>query len=212
MAPTVALDNTLGALEVGTMISIFLFGLVTSQAFAYFRRDPAGCPLRLFLTLVIGPFQRMTVELVHTVLTCMYIYEKTITSFGDFEALLNVSTSFNVSMLPVAIIGPLVQAFYAYRILKLSGRRLTPIICWTLSILRFTNIVGISIATFAVSNIPEFKLRFGWLIMCSLPLSACTDILITVTTCYYLRSQSSAFPRLVPRRSAGRLTRMTCIF
>ncbi|KAJ7123145.1 hypothetical protein C8R44DRAFT_785410 [Mycena epipterygia] len=185
MAPAVSLDSTLGAIEIGTMISIFLFGIVTVQVFSYFRnfhKDPWQ------LKLLVGVI--WAVELIHTALTCASTYEKTITSFGDVQALPELSTSFNLSIAFVAVIGPLVQGFYAYRILKLSGRRLMPVICWILSILRFLNLLGISISAFLSPNLIEYKIRFSWLIISSLVISATTDILITATTCYYLRTRS----------------------
>lgn len=36
-SPTVSLDSTFGALEIGTLIAVFLFGVVTLQTDFYFR-------------------------------------------------------------------------------------------------------------------------------------------------------------------------------
>ncbi|KAJ7155244.1 hypothetical protein C8R46DRAFT_1296632 [Mycena filopes] len=179
--PTVSLDSTLGAVEVGTMLSIFLFGIVTVQVSSYYRNFPNDS---WRIKLLVGGI--WIVELVHTGLTCANTYEKTITFFGREPELFVLSTSFNLSMVLVAVIGPVVQAFYAYRIFKLAHRALIPMACWALSLVRFVNLLGIAIAAFATGNLPEFEARFSWLVICSLVLSAFTDILITGTTCYYL--------------------------
>ncbi|KAJ7155248.1 hypothetical protein C8R46DRAFT_1356472 [Mycena filopes] len=179
--PTVSLDSTLGAVEVGTLLSIFLFGIVTVQVSSYYRNFPND-PWSIKL-LVVGIW---TVELLHTGLTCANTYTKTITFFGTEAEQFVLSTSFNLSMILVAVIGPVVQAFYAYRIFKLAHRALIPMACWALSLVRFVNLLGIAIAAFATGNLPEFKARFSWLVISSLVLSAFTDILITGTTCYYL--------------------------
>ncbi|KAJ7141651.1 hypothetical protein C8R46DRAFT_1135466 [Mycena filopes] len=182
-----ALDSTLGAVEIGTMLSIFLFGIVTVQAAAYYRNFPQDSWTTKALVSLIW-----IVELVHTALTCASTYHKTITSFGKAQELTVLDPAFNFSIAFVAVVGPVVQAFYAYRILRLSHNHVVPIICWLLSLFRFVNLLGIAIASFVVGDLIEFKARFSWLVVTSLAISAFTDVLITGTTCYFLRAQSES--------------------
>ncbi|KAJ7484448.1 hypothetical protein FB451DRAFT_1554976, partial [Mycena latifolia] len=184
MAPT--LDSTIGAMEIGGMISTFLFGLVTIQAFTYFRQfGDDSWKIRSVVIFV------WAVELIHTSLVLASVYTKTITFFGQLENLAIAPTSMCLSIAFTALIGPSVQAFYAFRILRLSGRIWIPALCWVICIVRFFDLLGCSIAAFVEPDVIKFKIRFWWLIVCGLALSAFSDALITIATCYYLWIQRS---------------------
>ncbi|KAJ7673500.1 hypothetical protein B0H17DRAFT_947144 [Mycena rosella] len=194
MPPAPTLDSTLGALEVGAMFSTFLFGLVTIQAFTYFRNfGNDSWKIRfVFSTYLIFS----TTELVHTVLVLVFIYGKTITFYGNIEKLAIVPPEVGISIALTALIGPSVQAFYAFRIYRLSGRLWIPVICWVLCGTRWVILMACSIAAFIQPDLVKFKLRFWGLVVSALALSSILDVLITTSTCYYLWNQrSSAFQR-----------------
>ncbi|KAJ7167898.1 hypothetical protein C8R46DRAFT_951037, partial [Mycena filopes] len=196
MPPTHALDNSLGAIVIGCMVSLFLFGILTVQVLSYFRNFVDDSKkLKLMITVI------WVIEFIHAALICASRYEKTVTYFGDIQELFHLRATFNLSVVCVAAIGPTVQSFYAYRILVISGRRFIPILCWILLLLRFVNVFAISITSFMVPNIIAYKGRFGWLLICSLSSSAAEDVLVTATTCYYLRAErkSSAHFRRTQR-------------
>ncbi|KAJ7167124.1 hypothetical protein C8R46DRAFT_270558 [Mycena filopes] len=196
MPPTHALDNSLGAIVIGCMVSLFLFGTLTVQVLSYFRNflDDSR-KLKLMIAVI------WVIEFIHAALICSSTYEKTVTYFGDVQELFHLRATFNLSVVCVGAIGPIVQSFYAYRILKISGRRFIPILCWILLLLRFVNVLAISITSFMVPDIIAYKGRFGWLLICSLSSSAAEDVLVTATTCYYLRAErrSSAHFRRTQR-------------
>jgi hypothetical protein len=55
VVPPLALDGTLGAIEIGTMVSTWLFGLLTHQTFKYwrqFKEDPISLKItvRIFIS------------------------------------------------------------------------------------------------------------------------------------------------------------------
>ncbi|KAJ7174876.1 hypothetical protein C8R46DRAFT_1081953 [Mycena filopes] len=184
MPPTHALDSSLGAVVIGCMVSLFLLGVLTVQVFSYFRNFADDSrKLKLMITVI------WVTEVIHGALIGASTYEKTVTYFGDVQELFHLRATFNLSLAFVGAIGPMVQSFYAYRILKISGRRFIPILIWTLLLLRFINVLAISVTSFMVPDIIAYKARFGWLLICSLSSAAAEDVLITATTCYYLRAE-----------------------
>ncbi|KAJ7136133.1 hypothetical protein C8R44DRAFT_769776 [Mycena epipterygia] len=184
MTTTPAVDATLGAIEIGMMLALFLFGILSMQVCSYFRKFTHDTwQLKLFVGAI------WMAELMHTVLTCILTYAKTVSFFGDFGEVSRINRSLSFSFVVSAAIGPSVQGFYAYRILRLSGHRFIPIICWILCSLQVINTMAVSVTSFNIPTVYEYKDRLGWLITSSLSISASTDVLITSTTCYFLRLQ-----------------------
>jgi len=97
-----------------------------------------------------------------------------------------------------AFIGPLVQAWFAYRVLRLSGQLYIPALCWLLSFLRCTATVAVGIEALLATNLLEFKLRFKWLLTFILAVGAAVDVIIAGTLCYFFRQlRATSFKRTV---------------
>ncbi|KAF8064284.1 hypothetical protein FPV67DRAFT_1451491 [Lyophyllum atratum] len=126
------IEGTLGPHEVGVMVAIFLFGLVTIQAFIYFRQypdDPRG------------------VKLLVTVVCAFSLYRRTVTDYGKISDLEQYPEGMCGAFSLSGLIGSLVQSFFAYRLYRLSGRLTIGIMCWILSLVRFGCILFISVTT-----------------------------------------------------------------
>ncbi|KAG6911428.1 hypothetical protein DXG01_016525 [Tephrocybe rancida] len=98
------LDSTLGAYEIGVMISIFLFGLLTVQTFTYYKKFPNDAwYLRTFVGVI------WVLELAHTMLTAHSLYWLSVLKYGQQEFIFE----FPPSLVPLlglsGVIGPAVQ-------------------------------------------------------------------------------------------------------
>ncbi|KAJ7127299.1 hypothetical protein C8R43DRAFT_897598 [Mycena crocata] len=175
--------STVGALEIGTLTGIYLFGVVTGQVYTYFQRcsqDPWG--IKLLVCVVWG------LDFGHTVAICHCIYTLTITQYGRPDLIDFLPRSLAVSIAISGLIGPLEQGWFAYRLYKFSETRFLPMTCVALSVIRFAGSIGLSTISFLGLPKTQFEARTGWLITTILVIGVTVDFVLTVSLCYYMRS------------------------
>ena len=95
-------------------------------------------------------------------------------------------------------IGPLVQAWFAYRVLKLSGKLYIPVLCWFLSFLRCAATVAVGIEALLSTSVLKFEKDFKWLLTFILAVGAAVDVIIAGSLCYFFRQlRATSFHRTV---------------
>ncbi|OSD03109.1 hypothetical protein PYCCODRAFT_1434989 [Trametes coccinea BRFM310] len=112
-----ALDNTYGALLLGTFVGLILYGLVIHQSFRYFHKFPND---RRSLKQFVGIM--LAFETFHSALAVHWCYTSLVTNYSHPEALL--LTTWSMNMFP-ALTGLAIfvsQCFYAYRVLLIGAK------------------------------------------------------------------------------------------
>ncbi|KAH7922201.1 hypothetical protein BV22DRAFT_675624 [Leucogyrophana mollusca] len=175
---------TIGALEIGTLFTTFLFGIATIQAYHYYRRYPND---PTWLKAMVGVVWLCVVG--HTTTVTYGMYQVSVTEFGELsgEILDPLPAGFAWSIMISGLLAPLVQAFFAHRIYLFSQKLYLSLICWTLSFLRFLgSMVGTAFASKRTS-LQAFGEKYGWLITGLLVMGAVNDTIIAGGLCYCLR-------------------------
>lgn len=178
------IEGIVGPHEVGVMFAIFLFGLVTIQAFIYFRKypeDPRGIKV---MVVVIW-----TLLFAHTIISTFSLYRRTITDYGQISDLQQYPEGMCGAFSLSGLIGSIVQSFFAYRLYKLSSRLTIAIICWALSVVRLGTVLCISVTTCQASSVHEYVDHWKWLVIFSLSISAFVDLMIAGSLSYCLWSR-----------------------
>ncbi|SCZ98036.1 BZ3500_MvSof-1268-A1-R1_Chr3-3g06534 [Microbotryum saponariae] len=187
-----AFDNSIGAFLIGTFLAVFLVGsarwIDTTQCFTYHLRFHRTDRL-VYKVVVYGLF---VLDTVHSAFCCMTIYWWAVTHYTN-PAVLSVSPwTFTVDPAVTAIATIICQAFFAYRVYVISGRKIfVPVLIMTLSVLQF----GFGVASsfmihFLDSKFSRFH-EFTYGVATWLVSAACADILITISLVYYLHRASS---------------------
>jgi hypothetical protein len=174
------LGLTLGANEIGTLISSVFLGITTVQMYIYYKndfRDPLW--IRLLVSLI------WVLETTHTVFIWIYLYSLTVTNYGNPAALVTSPWTLSMSSVFDGLIGGAVQAYFAHRIYILSGHLLLPIISWLGSALQVALTLSIAIIGSRMT-LREFASRFEWIVTTSLVAIMVVDILNTGGLCYFL--------------------------
>ncbi|KII83838.1 hypothetical protein PLICRDRAFT_443300 [Plicaturopsis crispa FD-325 SS-3] len=195
------LDGTLGVLVIGVLVSICLFGILTAQAFSYFRTFTNDCSgLRVFVAFV------WTCDLAHTVTVSAGVYIMAVKDFGQTPKLVKPPFEANMSVVFTGIVAALVQSFFARRIWVLSQKIYITSICWFLCILRLVLSVLVAKGAFEMVDWTQYMEDWGGAIIALLVLSACIDFLVFGSLCYYLwRERAHAF-----KRTAKLLEKIVC--
>ncbi|CAA7270107.1 unnamed protein product [Cyclocybe aegerita] len=179
-------NGTLGALCIGVLISVFLFGIATVQAYIYYSNFPEDKVKLKILVAVVW-----ILELAHCISICHSLYFFTISSYGDPRALIKPPSTLYLTIIFSGFIVPIVQAFFAERVRVISGRLLIPIVCWTLSVVRFSMSLVASAEAFRMTTLEQYQKDWKWLLTTVLAMGAATDIIVAAALCFYLRAQRS---------------------
>ncbi|KDR84618.1 hypothetical protein GALMADRAFT_133874 [Galerina marginata CBS 339.88] len=177
----VDLTNSIGALQIGNLFALFLFGILTSQTFTYynnFRGD--RWEYKALHAFEVG----------HTVLISFEVYRSTITLYGLPQLLVKLPGLALVTTFGGAIT-LLVQGFFAFRLWTvLPGiyRFIGPF-CIFVSWLRCGAGVFLSLEGILSITVKAFFIRWSWLIVVLLAVGAVLDVIIALSTIYYLQKQ-----------------------
>ncbi|KAI3621728.1 hypothetical protein WG66_016711 [Moniliophthora roreri] len=199
--PVFDVNNTIGALEVGALVTIFLFGVVTLQVYFYFSRFPDDS---WYIKLLVGfvwyivsnilllihhDSQRLLdriLDLGHSIALCHYLYTVTVTQYGKPSLLLVPAQSVDVAILLGGLIGPIEQGWFIRRLYVFSGNLFLTTICTLLSLVRVTGTVALAAIALEQPPINEFTEDWRWLILLVLITGAVTDLILASTLWYYL--------------------------
>ncbi|KAF8186095.1 hypothetical protein K438DRAFT_1973466 [Mycena galopus ATCC 62051] len=185
--PGAPLDNTMGALLLGVVLSAVLYGisvLQTTLYFARYRRDPAYLKILVFATLVL--------DTIHMIAITHVVYYYLITNYYNKPALQIVVWSIAVEALPTGLTATLVQSFYAFRVYRISDKNvlLTVVI---LLLVGATSGCGIAwvVRALAEPHTYDRLRRLSPLAVSINALSTSVDVIITSVLCYMLHQSQT---------------------
>ncbi|KAJ7496706.1 hypothetical protein FB451DRAFT_200683 [Mycena latifolia] len=188
-----AFDSTIGAFEVGVLISYVLFGFTTLQTYIYFSRFPNDRrPLKWLVAFV------WCCEMAHVICVGAALYTMTITYFGQVERLVRTPDSLTAGITFSGLVGPSVQSFFAFRIYRLSESWWLPCLCWGLSFTRIVGATAASVEGIKMVTLEQFEAQWGWLIATVWGIGAANDLIIAGALAYLFSRQRS---ELLPRRT-----------
>ncbi|KAJ7810598.1 hypothetical protein B0H14DRAFT_3480461 [Mycena olivaceomarginata] len=179
------LNGNLGALEIGSVLGVFLFGIETLQTFNYYRRFPKDSNLLKAAVAFVW-----VLELGHTISALHALYLQTITFYGQPSHVLSPPLSEDITILFAGLIYTVVQTFFANRVRVLSGQWYIMALACVLGLLRFVG--HMSIAALLLKYVrATIILEWRWLVTTSLSLDLSVDILITASLCFCLWNMRS---------------------
>ncbi|KAJ7758304.1 hypothetical protein B0H16DRAFT_1885309 [Mycena metata] len=172
-----AISLTIGAYQIGVLLSCFLFGVMTTQTYVYYGRFPDD-PLRLkILVAFVCLFEvGQAICIGHT------LYVLTVVDYGHPERLAgNTPRSFPLAALFAGLSTICVQGFFSLRIYLLSERRLVPILVALMLLFRLVDSGIIGATAFSETSVGSYEARWGWLFTTAWSVSAACDLIITGT-------------------------------
>ncbi|KAN0130237.1 hypothetical protein V8E53_011994 [Lactarius tabidus] len=119
MPALIPVDNTLGSLFIGTVLSSIIYGITLLQVYSYYNSHCSRdrWPLKSLVALL------MLVDSVNLIFANHTTYLVAVTNFGDYSPLqVEMPWSLPAIALSGSVLEVSVQHFYAYRIYILSGR------------------------------------------------------------------------------------------
>ncbi|KAJ7105899.1 hypothetical protein C8R44DRAFT_806254 [Mycena epipterygia] len=175
------LDNTMGSMLLGVIVSAVLYGISLLQCLFYFtryHRDP------LYLKALVA--STIFLDTLHLAFVVHTVYHYLISNYYKNDVLQVMVWSVSLEALPTGVTAGLVQSFYAYRVWRMSHHNviLTGLI---LILVLATSGCGTAWVVLALeAGTYQRLLRISPLTISINALSTGADVLITSTLCFML--------------------------
>ncbi|KAH9053231.1 hypothetical protein EDB87DRAFT_276449 [Lactarius vividus] len=207
MPASIPVDNTLGALFVGAVLSSIIYGVTWLQVYSYYNSHCSKdrWPLKLFVAFL------MLVDTVNLVFNTHMTYHIGVTNFGDYQSNTFKPWSQPATTLSAVILDLFVQHYYAYRIYRLgecssylpTAISLISKITFNIGICMFIfhylwvakALLSSAYATQVLKHIHEPGNRLEGLFIATLSCDVLCDVLITFGMIYSLLSKRTQVRR-----------------
>ncbi|KAI0789366.1 hypothetical protein C8Q75DRAFT_157264 [Abortiporus biennis] len=180
--------QTMGAILLGTLISLFLSGAVTIQAILYFRSHSGD--RRIFRILVAVVW---VLDLLHSAMLCNADWYYFIANFGDLNTTLQIPWQIAITIALTALITFLIHLFFSYRIYLLSKNIYIIIPILLITTFRLSAALVSTVEMIRLGTYASYVSHFAWVYTVGLSASITVDILVTATLCYYLHKRRTGF-------------------
>ncbi|KAH9936923.1 hypothetical protein B0H21DRAFT_758526 [Amylocystis lapponica] len=191
MPSLIPLDNILGALLIGVITSTLIYGITCLQVYLYYTQH---CTQD-------NKFQRIYVAIVwiidscHTAFLSVAYYHYTVTNFGDYNVLAATTWSLLWQVILGALCSGMVQAFFAWRVYSLSGRKIiVPALVCLLCLAQLSLGIGYLVEATKVKFFSQAAPDIPYTTS-SLSVDIACDTIITVHMIYYLLKNRTPFYR-----------------
>ncbi|KAJ1303214.1 hypothetical protein OPQ81_011413 [Rhizoctonia solani] len=184
-----AMDLALGPILLGTIVNIWLYGIMVTQTMVYYVSFPRDH--RWIKMLVAYMF---IVDTLNSVFDVGLVWKYTITLFGDYERIQVSSWWFNVEPMMTVMISSSTQVFFAWRIAKLTGQVWMGWAIAFSALIQFLAGTATSVGTFMLREFARFHELIVPVIIW-LVLSAVTDVVITCVLSWYLHTHRTGFSK-----------------
>ncbi|KAF8183575.1 hypothetical protein K438DRAFT_1839055 [Mycena galopus ATCC 62051] len=179
------LNTTIGAFQLGVLVSYVLFGVTTTQTYLYYSRFPDdSLKLKALVAFV------WVCEFVNTLCIGYTLYVWTISDYSHPERLLSATpSSLAVAVFVTGIIAAFVPGFFSFRIYRLSKKLAVPVITWIMAFLRLLGGIVLFIATLKMKSVEGYVTQWEWLLTFIWAVGSANDLTITATLVFLLHKQ-----------------------
>ncbi|CCM05262.1 uncharacterized protein FIBRA_07472 [Fibroporia radiculosa] len=164
----------------GIFMNVMLYGVMLTQTFFYYttyRHDPTW--IKVYVGILFFA------DTLNTAFNIAWIYGVLITNFGSLNAVIYANWLMETEEALTGIIGALVQVFYAWRLLKLTGKRWLAGTVVALAIIQSLAAIGTSINMAMRPLITNF-VHYKEAVLVWLSATAFNDVLIALSLIWFL--------------------------
>ncbi|KAH9911321.1 uncharacterized protein BXZ73DRAFT_82854 [Epithele typhae] len=185
-APPLDVPASFGPFFIAVILDVFLYGIVSTQAFLYFtsyKNDPQWMKVLVGIVVIS--------DTLNSCFDVISVYQPLVLHFGDYQAVLVTQwAEFHSDPAITAIVAFLVQSFFAWRVKVLTKNKWIVGFIYTCAFISLLGGIGTSIAVTKVPYIPDFP-KFQSIVNVWLPSAVVADITITATLVLHLRKRKT---------------------
>jgi hypothetical protein len=174
--PAQTIANTLGAMELATVIGVLLIGINTLQVFSYFRRYYKEDTWLMKITVGVV----WVLQILHSAFLTHMLYYYTIIKIREPKAIAFSVFSFNMAIFCAAIQSFTVQCFFIWRVKVIAGGKILPYLCFVVAFVCLGFSCSNGVGAFMIKSFATFSVRWKIPTSTSLATRAFTDTAIAV--------------------------------
>ncbi|KAI1785108.1 hypothetical protein LXA43DRAFT_1100669 [Ganoderma leucocontextum] len=183
------LDNTLGALLIGTLCTSVLCGLSVHQTYRYFRIY--GSDPQLLKVMVVT---LCVLDAAHEMMAIHLSYFYLITNYFNPIRLLSGVWSLRLIVTVTGLTATITHLFFARRVFILSGgQRFYPFCAVILIVAELGFCITATVAIFVDVTFARFQEHSSWIIYTALGLRVVTDFILTISLIFFLQRSRTGF-------------------
>ncbi|KIO11248.1 hypothetical protein M404DRAFT_994925, partial [Pisolithus tinctorius Marx 270] len=187
---TIDVKTFLGPMAVGSVLSGVVFGCAVVQTYSYYKRFPNDNGyIKALVTF------EMTLQTIHLILLLAGMWHLAVADFGNRLALLLFPESLNVTLILCSPLAFASQAFFIFRLWRLSRNLALVGFCFLLAAARFAFHMAVGIAAYRLREIALVVQQWKWCITTMFIMSIACDIIVAAAVTYILREQKTEFRR-----------------
>lgn len=180
----------LGPMAVGSVLSGVAFGCAVVQTYSYYQRFPRDS--RYIKALV--NFE-MALQTIHLFLQLAALWYMVVTIYGNPSALILFPNTMNITLIICAPLALAPQAFFIYRLWRLSQNLALVGFCSLLAACRFAFHLIVGITAIHMRNIALVIDQWKWSITTMFVTSVACDAIVAIAVTHILRTQRTEFRR-----------------
>ncbi|KAJ7242302.1 hypothetical protein C8J57DRAFT_1526336 [Mycena rebaudengoi] len=184
------MDKTYGAMFIGVLFATFFQGVLTLQAYIYYKSFPDDlCRIKVLVAAV------WLLDVTHLVLICQSCYHYLVTNWGNEPALLIATHELDLHLIFVGIATLVCQGFFLHQIWVFSKRNwiLTGVLTAT-CLAAFSVEVLLSAQILQVPSVAYFSAHIGE-VLALFSLGGVVDVAIALVLVFYLQQGRTHFDR-----------------
>lgn len=181
-------DNSLGALLIGGMVAMALWGVTCVQSYSYFTSPSKDRPFIKFTVAFL-----LILDTFDSALNTHILYHYMVTNYVNPFALLVPVWSIIIHVTITSLSNFIIRTMFALRIYRLSkGNR--PLTGWIMAVSTTDLVVGlvITVKAFGVPSFPELK-KISFLMYLTFAVGTTSDLSLALALCYLLHRSRTGF-------------------
>ncbi|KAJ7438385.1 hypothetical protein B0H11DRAFT_2358579 [Mycena galericulata] len=190
--PVPDLNNTYGAMLIGTFFAIFFQGMLSVQAYIYYESFPEDSRKVKWMVAILW-----TLDLVHLILICQTNYYYLISNWGNDNALLFSTQELDLHLLFIGASSIICQTFFLHRVWQFSEKNC--ILTGTLAAACLAALALDILITVQLSSdhsVSAYRLVMREIeILAVFSLGAATDLFLAILLVRYLHLSRTSFER-----------------
>ncbi|KAF7342420.1 hypothetical protein MVEN_01831000 [Mycena venus] len=184
-------NGTIGAYQIGVLISYVLLGVTTTQTYIYYSRFPEDPAILKALVAFVW-----VCEVAHAICIAHALYQFTILDFGNPERLFSrLPISLDVAIFFSALIEQSVLGFFSFRIYTLSKKLYVPILIVLVTSVRLLGSMVTFVVTLRLPSLQSYTAHWGWLSIAQWCAGVFNDVLTTAALVVLLYNQRTSAQR-----------------
>ncbi|KAM5544673.1 hypothetical protein V8D89_001571 [Ganoderma adspersum] len=184
------LDNTFGAVLIGTFVGLMLYGITLHQSYRYFRMYPADLPILKFLVSFV-----LVLETVSSALSMHICYRYLVMNYFHPQALIGGEWSLNLFPVISGVTMVTTQSFFIRRVWILGRQyRYFLAVAVALCFVEMGFFIAATIKAFTIPTFKEYE-HATWLVSTGSTMAVSSDVMITAMLIFALRRSRTGIKR-----------------